>query len=103
MKQNKKQLDKIKEKTDKKITTLKEAIQNIIAINIYIPDKGHYPISCLPSDLFTTVIKKLNTEFPELKKKKFYFIANGGTVNIKETLKNNKIKSGNEILLHYID
>ena len=70
----------------------------------FIPDKNiHYPISCSEEDMFSKIEQKLFDEFPELKSKNIFYLANGNIVNKSMTLKNNKIDNGTTILLNYID
>ena len=70
----------------------------------FIPEQNiHYPIPCNESDSFSKIELKFFKEFPELKSKNIYYLANGNTVNKTLTLKENKIKNGNTILINYID
>ena len=78
--------------------------EKMISIMFFIPDQNiHYPIPCNESDSFANIELKLFEEFPELKTKNIYYLANGNTVNKTVTLKQNKIKNGDTILLNYID
>ena len=77
---------------------------NPIAIIFYIPDQNmNYPIACLESDSFKIIEQKLFNEFPELKSKNIFYLANGGTVDKALTIKENNIKQGTTILINYID
>ena len=76
---------------------------NPIAINFYIPDQNmNYPIACLESDSFKIIEQKLFNEFPELKSKNIFYLANGGTVDKALTIKENNINQGTTILINYI-
>ena len=78
--------------------------QNSISIMFFIPDKNiHYPIPCNESDSFSKIEIKLFEEFPELKSKNIYYLANGNTIDKKKALKENKIKNGDTILLNFAD
>ena len=87
-----------------KLISKDETKEKIISIMYFIPDKNiHYPIPCNKSDSFAKIENKLFEEFPELKSKNIYYLANGNTVNKTATLKENKIKNGDTILINYID
>ena len=53
--------------------------------------------------MFSNIEEKLYEEFPELKRKKFYFLANGSIINKTASIKENKIKKGNIILIKIDD
>ena len=75
-----------------------------IAVMFYIPGQNiHFPISCCPFDVFTNIEQNLYDEFPDLKNKNIYYIANGNIVDKSATLEKNKIKNGTTILLNYLD
>lgn len=77
---------------------------NIIAVNFRSSDQAiNYPIGGLETDNFSTFEEKLYAEFPELKNKNIFFIANGNIINRTGTLAQNKIKSGTIILIQYIE
>ena len=63
----------------------------------------HHPIPCNDSDSFSKIEFKLFEEFPELKSKNIYYLANGNTLDKTSTLKQNKIKNGDTILVQLID
>ena len=87
-----------------KLISKREAKEKIISIMFFIIDQNiHYPIPCSESDSFSKIENKLFEEFPELKSKNIYYLANGNTVNKTSTLKQNKIKNGDTILINYID
>ena len=76
--------------------------ENIIAVNFISSDQSiNYPIGGLKSDKFSTIEKKLLNEFPELNSKDIYYLANGSKINRALTLEQNKIKTGNTILIQY--
>ena len=60
-------------------------------------------MACKNTDIFSNLEKRLYHEFPELKNKNVYFIANGSKINNSVTLEQNKIKNGNAILIKEID
>ena len=87
-----------------KLVSKSEKSENIISIMFFISEQNiHYPIPCNESDSFTKIELKLFKEFPELKSKNIYYLANGNTVNKIATLKQNKIKNGDTILINLID
>ena len=100
---NLKNLDKFEDK----MNVLNElsgnkSYENIIAVNFVSSDHLiNYPIGGLKSDKFSTIEEKLLNEFPELRKKDIYYIANGNVINRGLTLEQNKIKTGNTILIQY--
>ena len=77
-------------------------LSKTIAINFLSTDhRINYPIACMNSDVFLDVEEKLYTEYPELRNKNIYFIANGDVINRNNTLEQNNIKNGNQILIHF--
>ena len=78
--------------------------ENIISVMFFLPDQNiHFPIPCNDSDSFSKIESKLFEEFPVLKSKNIFYLVSGNTVNKKATLKQNKIKNGDTILINYID
>jgi hypothetical protein len=76
-------------------------METIIAVNFRsINEDIIYPIACKKTDIFSNIEKKLYKEYPILKKKKIYFIVNGKVVNKSYTFEQNKIKSGDTILIN---
>ena len=74
----------------------------IIAVNfISIDQLIHYPVPCNISDNFTKLEEQLFEEFPELKNKNIFFIANGGVIDRNATIAENNIKKGTNILINY--
>ena len=59
----------------------------------------NYPVAGYNLDNFSKFEKKLFREYPELKKKKIYYLADGKRINKSETMKYNKIKNGAIILI----
>ena len=84
-----------------------EKLISILFVNysiFFIPDKDiHYPIPYNESDSFSNIVNKLFEEFPELKSKNIYYLANGYAINKVATLKEIKIKQGDTILVQFID
>ena len=77
-----------------------EKMETIIAVNFTSLDqKINYPMACKKTDIFENIVVKLYNEFPNLKNKKIYFIANGNVVNRSLTFEQNKIKNGSTILI----
>ena len=74
----------------------------IIAVNfISIDQLIHYPVPCNISDNFSKLEEQLFEEFPELKNKNIFFIANGGIIDRNATIAEIKIKKGTNILINY--
>ena len=59
----------------------------------------NYPVAGYNLDYFSKFEQKLFREYPELKKKKIYYLAGGKRVNESETMKYNKINNGTIILI----
>ena len=78
--------------------------EKIIAINfISIGHNINLPMACKKTDIFLTIEKKLFDEYPVLKSKKLYYIANGDVINRYISLEQNNIKSGNSILINEVN
>ena len=58
-----------------------------------------YSISCLNTVIFSEIETQLYLEFPDLKYKNKYFLANGNIINKFASLKENRIKNGTIILI----
>ena len=81
-----------------------EKNEKTIAIMFFILDKNiHYPIPCNESDSFSKIENKLLEEFPELKSKNIYYLVSGNTVDKTLTLKENRIKNGDTVLVEFIE
>ena len=59
-----------------------------------------YSVSCNNSDIFKNISKKLYLEFPSLKTKNLCFIVNGNVINPSASIKENRIKNNNVILIY---
>ena len=82
------------------IGTNTENMETIIAVNFTSLDqKINYPMACKKTDIFENIVVKLYNEFPNLKYKKIYFIANGNIINRSLTIAENKIENGTAILI----
>lgn len=78
-------------------------METVIAVNfISLNYNINYPMACKKSDIFSKIEKKLYQEFPDLKSKNIYFIANGAFVDRSSTFEQNNIKSGNTILINEV-
>jgi len=76
--------------------------KKIIAVNFRSIDQSiNYPVGGLKTDKFLILEEKLYKEFPQLRNKNAYFIANGIVINRELTLEQNKINSGNTILIQF--
>ena len=71
-----------------------------IAVNfISLTPSIQYPIACYDTDKFSKLENELYKEYPELKNKNIYFLANGITINRTSTIKENNIKGGSQIII----
>ena len=104
----KKETKETKEKKEKKeqnsIKTSYQTMETIIAVNfISLNYNINYPMAFKKTDIFSKIEKKLYHEFPILKSKQIFFVANGKTIDRSLTFEQNKIKSGNTILINEIE
>ena len=77
-----------------------EKNENIFAVNFISLDQNiQFPMACRDTDIFSDLEKKLYLEYPQLKNKNLYFIANGNVVDKTLSLKKNKITSGTGIII----
>ena len=75
-------------------------METIISVNFTSLDqKINYLMACKKTDIFENILVKFYNEFPNLKYKKIYFIANGNVVNRSLTFEQNNIKNGTTILI----
>ena len=63
----------------------------------------NFPISGNIKDNFRDFEEKLFTQFPALRNKNLYFLANGNIINRNETLENNRIENDTTILINIDD
>ena len=76
----------------------------VLAINFTsIDSRINFPIPCKKEDKFYIIEQKLYEEFPEYKNKNCYFMAKGIVIDRNKTIRENKIKSGDIILLNFND
>ena len=95
------QLERELNKKQKKIEELLNAEGKIIAVNFTSIDQTvNFPMACKTTDIFAELEKRLYIEYPDLKHKNIYFIANGNVINTSVTLEQNKIKNGNTIIIN---
>ena len=81
-----------------------EIMETIVAVNfIFLNQNINFPMAFKKTDIFAKAEKKLFKEYPELKSKQIYFIANGNVVDKSLTFEQNKIRSGNTILIKEIE
>ena len=74
-----------------------------VVLFISIDQSINYPFSCKIVDNFSCLENKLFEQFPKLKNKNIYFLANGNVINRSATLLDNKIKNDTTILIDYND
>ena len=88
----------------KKIKDILYNKENPIAVNFSSTDQSIlFPIVCYNSEMFSKVEEKLYLEFPQLRGKNIYFMANGNIINPSVTVEQNKIKNGTTILINYYE
>ena len=61
----------------------------------------HYPIAYKESDIFLNIEKEFLDIYPFLRNKDIFYIANGNIIDRNATLKENRIKNSNSILINY--
>ena len=95
--------EKRETKENKYIKTSYQTMETIIAVNfVSLNYNINYPMACKRTDIFSKIENKLYQEFPVLKSKQIYFISNGNIIDRSLTFEQNKIKSGNTILINDI-
>ena len=104
-KKEKKSVSKITTTVEKKSPIENESstemMEIVIAVNfVSLCNNINYPMACKKTDRFSKIEKKLYQEFPELRNKNIYFIVNGNVIDKSLTFEQNKIKSGNTILIN---
>ena len=74
--------------------------EEIIAVMFKSNDQNiDYCLSCKNTTTFVKIEEKLYEEYPEYKGNDNYFIVNGKRVDRFKTIKENKIKNGNPVIL----
>ena len=77
------------------------AMESIIAVNfVSLTYNINFPMACKKTDVFSKIEKKLYQEFPDLKSKKIYFVANSAVIDKSSTFEQHNIRSGNTILIN---
>ena len=72
----------------------------IISIIFITSDENiHYSMICKSTEMFFELEKRLFIKYPEYKETKNDYFANGHKINVRKTLKNNKIKDNDIILI----
>ena len=61
--------------------------------------KVPFDLSCKKTEIFNLVLKRLYDKYPEYKKKNLQFLSNGNLIDINKTIDENKIKSGDNIII----
>ena len=56
-------------------------------------------MTCYNTDIFETIIEKIFLDYPDIKHKDIYFIAEGEKINERVSLAENKINDGSVILI----
>ena len=86
-----------------KINIDRKTAETFAVIFTYTDQGINYPIAYKNSDIFSKLEEQLYIEYPDLKKKKIYFLANGNIIDRKATIEKNKIKNGTTILIQEIE
>jgi len=58
---------------------------------------------CKRSDKYKVLEQKLYDKYPDLKNKEHYYLCNGNIIDIEKTIKENKIKDSDNIIINFID
>ena len=88
-------------KSNESIQNSAQMMETIIAVNfVNLSLNIHYPMACKKTDIFSKVEEKLYQKFPELRNKKYYFLANSRVIDEYLTVEQNQIKSGDTILIN---
>ena len=73
----------------------------IIAVHFTTANqKINYAIPCSYSDKFSSVVQKLYKEYPNYKNKDCFFLCNGRVLDLNMSMEQNKIKTGNTIIVN---
>ena len=99
--QEEKELIYLEKNNNKDILNNKEKPISVIFSSV--DQKINYSIVCYNSEIFSSVEEKLYLEFPELKNKKIYFMANSNIINRSANIEQNKIKNSTTILIDYYE
>ena len=79
-----------------------EEEEKVIAIQFVSGDQNiHYPIACKETDIFLNIEKEFLDIYPFLRNKDIFYIANGNIIDRNATLKENRIKNVNSIIINY--
>lgn len=68
-----------------------------------LDQKIHFSVACKKDDSFSVVEQKLYKEYSEYKDKEKYFLVNGNKIDVNKSLKENKIKNSDIIMLNTIE
>ena len=68
-----------------------------------VDSRINYSVSCRKKDLFYKVVEKLFIQYPEYKDKKYYFLQNANVIDLNKNSEENKIISGQPIIMNFID
>ena len=68
-----------------------------------LDQKIHYSVACKKDDSFSVVEQKLYKEYSEYKDKEKGFLVNGNKIDVNKSLKENKIKNSDIIILNTIE
>ena len=76
-------------------------MKNIMSIHFCYQELNiNFNMPCLNTDLFSTCLEKLYKEYPKIRGKKIYCLANGTKIEENKTMLENKIKSGTTIIIY---
>ena len=96
-------INKLKNELEKVPFKLEEG-ENLISVIVNSTDhRILYSSVCKNTDKFYVVVNKFYELYPEYIERNFYFTSNGNIVDEYATLKQNKIKDNDIILLNFID
>ena len=79
-------------------------IRNVIVIHFVSCDfRINFPIVGLRDDKFSSLVKKLSEEFPEIENLNCYYVANGGKLDLEKTIKENGLGSGCTVIINFYE
>ena len=93
-------IKQLNEENKKLKNEMQNMLENMFAISFISTNQTiNYLMVCRNSDNFEDIEEKLFNEYPQLKNKNIYFMANGNVINRCETLEKNGIKNSTVILI----
>ena len=92
---------KSKKNNDSLICLPGETILAVIFTSI--DQKVHFPLAAKNNELFVFLEIRFYDEYPEYKEKEVYFMSNGMKINRFKNMEENNIKTGDSIILNFVE